>query len=1119
MKNSIRILNPKNNRRRGFAMITAFWLMLVGVMLVTTMASILQGALMMSSNEGANVRARMSATSAMMKALADLIEDRPAGSTDTPGLIITEVMNNPYLGNTVSINGCYVNGLSDRVSVYNWGPKPLDISTWTIRGYNNGTSSWNGSAAAFGGGTTLNPGRAIWLTGDFVTNSGNSTVYLYNSSGTTADSSTIATGASGEKWVCLPDGANSGASNSGQYVNQVALNPNNGLVYRWIKAPFEFVPGGAPGASDTNGAGMWMDSYTLEKHIGSSVSATYSFPQAKVFLRYEKSLVIKNDTTGLVWTLGTDGDTQIALPLASGIPWLDHTAANSDSIAFILKGPSGNISQTGSMNDSVAGQHWRRTSTTDPMASLALGGAATAGTPDASYTIQSNPFISEVYDPSSAGGTNYQVISKATAGLYYGGATYSREAVEIYNPTGSARNLVANPLKIYFPASSNSVILNTGSIPAYGFYLWTDSKYVINTVGVTADFVTGALGTYKINTNNQLGLYDNASGTLYDTGFASSGNLKTRERKAFAASTNATMQVGGADVDNGNSYDVNGTTADFVEHASTLSSVVQWKNSSSAPEPPPAQPYDGNEFVEISLGPAPASASSSNDGDRRYEFIEIQNVSGANIDLEADDWWISIGSATGANPRRISALNSGSATLTDGAVGVIAAIDADTSFIANLSGLNPAAIQWFGLGAASGTPTDTMIGANGLKTITDTAFNIVLGFGGGPAPATKPFWYGIAFPDMDSGSIGTDTSWQKALVSVYDDTTSPFSTFTSSNWAQNDPNPGIGLSSAGRFGYDGYGDTWYKYNYDTFVKLYTNSGLDVYYRLRIMDEGAKINANWCARASDASLYNIVSRLFQVAPDPPFKGGGGLTATKADSLLEDLRSTWADSILVTPVSLYLLYTNLNHPYPRFFPWLTIYGYNEPGVFPLNINMAETPVLTAVFQQMLAASSTDSKYPTLSLTNARIQAAGIANKVYDYLTNRDGGADVGLSDDTGFYSVTEAYNKTLGLMTDIKDTNALSSAGLAKFSNYINVNSTNYFTLWAMGFVYRQGKDVLTDTPISTYRIAAVAHRSSDADKANFLYWREVFEVSDTSEMIFTTPIGTRRYPKSRWDSEQ
>ncbi|MEK7413154.1 MAG: hypothetical protein AAB263_07540, partial [Planctomycetota bacterium] len=77
------------------ALITAIWMTVIGIMLVTTLATLITGNIGLAASIGADAKARIAAHSGVEKAIAYLIADRPSGLLDTPGVIITEVQNRP----------------------------------------------------------------------------------------------------------------------------------------------------------------------------------------------------------------------------------------------------------------------------------------------------------------------------------------------------------------------------------------------------------------------------------------------------------------------------------------------------------------------------------------------------------------------------------------------------------------------------------------------------------------------------------------------------------------------------------------------------------------------------------------------------------------------------------------------------------------------------------------------------------------------------------------------------------------------------------------------------------------------------------------------------------------
>ncbi len=548
------------------------------------------------------------------------------------------------------------------------------------------------------------------------------------------------------------------------------------------------------------------------------------------------------------------------------------------------------------------------------------------------------------------------------------------------------------------------------------------------------------------------------------------------------------------------------------------------------------------------------------ESDRRQEYIEIQNQETQAVNVPQQQYWIAVGQNNpGANHKRyLVPLWNTDSTLQVGDVALVVARDADTYGIAAKVGLttsdadDPAQCKWFGLSSAVngvGVLLDTALcsyypALTTIRELNDGAENIVIGYAGSSGgvvtpPTTSPYWTGIPFTAPGASAL-SDTSWTRSTFLPLDKITSPFDTFATANWSIQEMTPFDGVAASGtsgRSGYDGAFDTWYRYNYDTFTLLFSDGKVDYYYRARVFDEGSKVNVNYLRTSTVNRETEIFSWLFTIPRAPTFTTNKAYNYAQGNGLCSDLtrHSRWQAQPFLTPLSPYAIFSSAAYTAgyrnvdSTFIPFLTIYGYQEPSAFTINVNTAESQVLAAAFMQMLANNMQDSCFFGAGCTitdtiTGRARARSIGYKVWDYLTNYDGGADAGLSDDTCFYIMEHAYNKLVGgaspLLTDASEIQAVQNAwSNGRFSQFLSVSSNHYFTVFASAFAFRKGANVLTDTPLATSRVIAVAHRWPTEDKARYLYWREIFELANAGERAYTFPIGSRRYPKQRWDPNQ
>ncbi len=186
-------------------------------------------------------------------------------------------------------------------------------------------------------------------------------------------------------------------------------------------------------------------------------------------------------------------------------------------------------------------------------------------------------------------GTGRLLLSEIATGR---GTVPDDEFVELYNPSASAYD-ASGLLVEYRGASSTAVYSTMATLPAgttiagHGYYLLTHA--LIYTAGPVGDltFTTslgGAGGHIRLTSATGAELDRCGWGTApAPEGTPTAGGLtgtQTRERKALATSTAATMAVGGADELRGNSSDTNDNGADFV-----VRELAEPQNSASVEVP------------------------------------------------------------------------------------------------------------------------------------------------------------------------------------------------------------------------------------------------------------------------------------------------------------------------------------------------------------------------------------------------------------------------------------------------------------------------------------------------------------------------------------------------------
>ncbi|MCX2496154.1 lamin tail domain-containing protein [Pedobacter sp. PF22-3] len=243
------------------------------------------------------------------------------------------------------------------------------------------------------------------------------------------------------------------------------------------------------------------------------------------------------------------------------------------------------------------------------------------------------------------------VISEIYGGGGNTGATYKNDFIELYNPGNTAVDLTGWSVQ-YLNATGTGTWAKTdltGSIPAKSFYLVQEAIGAGGTVSLPTPDVIGTLtlsgttGKVILSNSNVLLTGANPSTTAVidkvgfgptATGFETAptpliSNTTSIERKASATSTAATLAVGGAEEFNGNGYDTDNNSTDFVV---------------TAPNPQNTtikEPTGANHVVisEVYGGGGNSGATYKND------FIELYNPTLSAVDLTG--WSVQYASATG----------------------------------------------------------------------------------------------------------------------------------------------------------------------------------------------------------------------------------------------------------------------------------------------------------------------------------------------------------------------------------------------------------------------------------------------------------------------------------------
>jgi gliding motility-associated-like protein len=245
------------------------------------------------------------------------------------------------------------------------------------------------------------------------------------------------------------------------------------------------------------------------------------------------------------------------------------------------------------------------------------------------------------------------VISEVYGGGGNTGSTYKNDFIELYNPSNLAVDLTGWSVQYLSAAGTGTWAATplTGNIPAKGFYLIQGAIGASGTVNLPTPDATGTLAlsgtTGKVILSSSSTLLTGANpatAAVVDkvgfgptaSGFEGSptpliSNTTSIERKASAASTAATLAVGGAEEFDGNGRDTDVNSADFVV------TTPNPQNSSMK------EPTGANHIVisEVYGGGGNGGSVYKND------FIELYNPTLAVVDLTG--WSVQYASATGTS--------------------------------------------------------------------------------------------------------------------------------------------------------------------------------------------------------------------------------------------------------------------------------------------------------------------------------------------------------------------------------------------------------------------------------------------------------------------------------------
>ncbi len=245
------------------------------------------------------------------------------------------------------------------------------------------------------------------------------------------------------------------------------------------------------------------------------------------------------------------------------------------------------------------------------------------------------------------------VISEVYGGGGNTGATYKNDFIELYNPGNTAVDLTGWSVQ-YLNATGTGTWAKTdltGSIPAKSFYLVQEAVGAGGTVNLpTPDAIgtltlSGTTGKVILSNSNVLltGANPSTAAVVDKVGFGPTAtgfetaptpaisNTTSIERKASATSTAATLAIGGAEEFNGNGYDTDNNSTDFVVTApNPQNSTIK-------------EPTGANHVVisEVYGGGGNSGAVYRND------FIELYNPTLSAVDLTG--WSVQYASATGTS--------------------------------------------------------------------------------------------------------------------------------------------------------------------------------------------------------------------------------------------------------------------------------------------------------------------------------------------------------------------------------------------------------------------------------------------------------------------------------------
>ncbi|MDF3077885.1 MAG: hypothetical protein K0S09_1774 [Sphingobacteriaceae bacterium] len=234
------------------------------------------------------------------------------------------------------------------------------------------------------------------------------------------------------------------------------------------------------------------------------------------------------------------------------------------------------------------------------------------------------------------------VISEVYGGGGNAGATYTNDFIELYNPTNSAVSLTGWSVQYQTAGAITawSVTNLTGSIPAHGYFLIQEDAGTGGTTALPSPDATGTMAMSAtagkvalLNSTTALTGASPSTANIIDlVGFGSTANFfegsaptsapsntASVERKATTSSTATTLGPGGIEQAQGNGYDTDNNSSDFVVQANENP-----QNSASSTETLPVSltSFTGR---ETSYGSELSWSTASEQNNSHFEILRSED--------------------------------------------------------------------------------------------------------------------------------------------------------------------------------------------------------------------------------------------------------------------------------------------------------------------------------------------------------------------------------------------------------------------------------------------------------------------------------------------------------------